>query len=77
MIICECKQLPRKNRYKNISYSSIPTRKGRKSIPFLGLSYGNHKVLFKTPTKERLCIVRAWLSAYGWAWQILKDVVDK
>ena len=64
---------PQKKAYKDVQFSTVKTVRGKKSIPFLGLEPGEHVVRFKGKRKTTDCIVKVWLSMYGWAWQIIRD----
>jgi hypothetical protein len=64
---------PPKKARKDIQFSTVKTRRGVESIPFLGLKPGEYAVKFKGKRKTTVCIVKVWLSMYGWAWQIIRD----
>lgn len=70
-VICKG-SLPKSKHYKETQFSTIKCRRGRESVPFLGLSPGTHKVKFVDGDKSKLCLVKVWISLYGDAWQIIK-----
>lgn len=74
-VMCNCHgRLPERKFFTETQYSTIKKRSGKESVPFLGLDTGEHKVKFYTETKESLCLVKVWISPYGWAWRILKKL---
>ena len=69
--VAKVKSLP-KQKIMNPYYSTVKTRKGRESVPFLDLEMGYHEIEFRTQTKWSRCLVYCWLSPFGYAWEIQK-----
>lgn len=75
IVMCACYgKLPGKKCFTETQYSIKKRRSGKESIPFLGLDAGEHKVMFHTDTKKSLCLVKVWISPFGWAWRIIKNL---
>jgi hypothetical protein len=70
----EINGLPPKSAFKEAQFSTIKTRRGEESVPFLNLPMGEHEVTFKGKRKVIKCIVKTWLSCYGYAWQVIKEI---
>jgi len=65
---------PTKKQREETQFSTIKKIRGRRaSVPFLGLESGEHVVRFKHGKTHTDCVIKVWLSMYGWAWIILRD----
>ena len=71
VVMCETSTIPTAKKYKQTQFSTVKTRIGKQSVPFLGLEAGIHRVKFYNDKKEALLTVETWLSPYGWAWKII------
>lgn len=69
MITVEVSSLPKK-KILDPYFPTKKTRNGKESIPFLDLSIGEHEIEFRTKKKYMKCIIKHWLSMYGYAWEI-------
>jgi hypothetical protein len=67
---------PPKKAFHDTQFSSVKRRSGRESVPFLGLEPGEHTVIFKHGKGSTECRIKVWLSMYGWAWKIIKQVTQ-
>lgn len=75
MIEVKCSKYMFNKAKLNTQFSTKKTRAGKKSVPFLGLNSGNHEVRFVHNKKEYTdCIVKVWLSMFGWAWIVKHEV---
>jgi hypothetical protein len=70
MLTLEVSTLPKK-KILDPYFSTIKKRAGTEPVPFAGLDTGDHEIRFETKTKFLECIVKHWLSPYGYAWQII------
>lgn len=71
VVMCQNPTLPKSKKYKETQYSTVKTRNGVKSVPFLGLPCGIHTVRFYNDKGEMTVKVKTWLSMYGYAWCVL------
>lgn len=71
VVMCQNPILPKSKKYKQTQYSTVKTRNGKKSVPFLGLPCGVHTIRFYNDKDEITVKVKTWLSMYGYAWRVL------
>ena len=66
---------PTKKQFKETQYSYKKTRNGKESVPFLGLESGEHEIEIINKGKCKRYIIKTWLSIYGFAWIVLKEII--
>jgi hypothetical protein len=70
VVMCYTPRLPKNKKYNEPQFSSVKTRNGRVTTPFLGLPSGEHWVKFYNDKESMTVLVKTWYSCYGHAWCI-------
>jgi len=66
-----------KKQFIDTNFSTIKTRRGKESVPFLGLSPGTYKIkITKDNGKSKIYKIKTWLSMYGYAWQAVEELKE-
>lgn len=68
-MIITVQTLPKK-KILDAYFPTTKTRNGKVSVPFMDLPTGEHEVEFRTKKKYMKCVIKHWLSMYGYAWEI-------